>query len=180
MLIDAEESALLIVDVQERLLPAMDSAADVLKNIRLLLAAATRLDIPVLVTEQYSRGLGATVDEVRRKLPAASVIEKIHFSACGEASFVRRIDELARSQIVLAGLEAHVCVLQTALDLRASGYSVFVAADATASRRPASKVVAETRLQAEGVRLVTSEMTVFEWLRRADTGAFRDLLPAIK
>ena len=147
---------------------------------RVLIEAAGRLSIPVLASEQHPRGLGPTVSEVRELLPGGSVVEKMHFSCLGDAGFARRLDDVGRPQAVLAGIEAHVCVLQTAEDLIASGRQVFVVADATGSRTSASHETAMTRLRAAGAFVVTTEMVVFEWLERAGTPEFKALSALIK
>lgn len=184
MLIDAARSQLLVIDLQERLLPAVHEAGRVLARTRLLLRAAGALGVPVVVTEQYPRGLGPTVPGVQEALPAgAAVLEKIAFSAAAEEAVAGRVREgLAggRDQLVIAGTEAHVCVLQTALGFLGRGFAVFVVEDAVSSRDPAGVAAAAARLRHAGCGWVTSEMAVFEWLGRAGTEAFRDLLPLIK
>ncbi|MBP2298596.1 hydrolase [Azospirillum picis] len=177
----AQESVLVVVDLQERLLPAIHGAGPVLRHAAMLLRGAAALSVPVVVTEQYPRGLGATVAEVRAELPPGTpVIEKISFSSTGEAAFNRALDDLARPQVVLCGTEAHVCVLQTALGLQEAGRSVFVVADAVSSRSPANHHTAIERLRGAGITIVTTEMVLFEWLERAGTPAFKQLIALIK
>jgi len=181
MLLQRENSCLIIVDIQERLLPAMIGRDGVVRNAGILLKAAARLDVPVIASEQYSKGLGPTVPELRQALPAAAtIIEKVSFSCLGDDAFARRLRELDRSQIVVAGIEAHVCVLQTADQLLAAGFDVFVVADATASRTTVSHDLAMARLARAGCAVVTAEMVVFEWLQVAGTPEFKDLSALIK
>jgi len=181
MLLQRENSCLIVVDIQERLLPAMIGRDGVVRNTGILLQAAARLDVPVIASEQYPKGLGPTVPELRQALPpAATIIEKASFSCLGEDAFARRLRELDRSQIVVAGIEAHVCVLQTAGQLLAAGFDVFVVADATASRTPVSHDLAMARLARAGCAVVTAEMVVFEWLQVAGTPEFKDLSALIK
>ncbi len=182
-LIDAGRSCLVAVDLQARLLPAIHDAKAVIRQARLVLRAAGRLGVPVLLSEQYPRGLGPTAPEIAALAPAAAPIEKIAFSAAADDGFRARYAAVARSQVVLLGTEAHVCVLQTGLgllDLLGDAASLFVVADAVGSRDPANVRVALQRLELAGATIVTAEMVLFEWLRRADTAAFRDLLPWIK
>ena len=179
MRLATNESLLLIVDVQTRLAPALPDAARAIERTNLLLRAADRLDVPVIVTEQYPKGLGST--DPRLILPATvETHTKTAFSAAAEPGFLAALRAKDRRQIVLAGMEAHVCVLQTGLDLIGAGFAVHLVADATASRVALSKDLATHRLRATGGVVVNAEMVVFEWLERADTDAFRDLIPAIK
>ena len=185
MLIDPDTSSLLIVDIQARLLPKMSAADAVVANAAVLLKAAARLDIPVLVSEQYRKGLGTTVAALEPLLPArniqgGTVVEKMAFSCMAEADFAARFRALGRAQAVVTGIEAHVCVLQTAEQLLDDGVRVFVVADATSSRVPLSHERAMQRLRAAGAVIVTTEMVVFEWLRRAGTPEFKDISALIK
>jgi nicotinamidase-related amidase len=136
--------------------------------------------VPILVSEQNPRGLGPTVASVRSLADDREVVEKMHFSCLGDDGFARRWRDLDRPQTVVAGIEAHVCVLQTALDLLAAGSRVFVVADATSSRSPDNHRAALERLRADGAEIVSTEMVVFEWLVRAGTPEFRELSALIK
>ncbi|MCR9089290.1 MAG: hydrolase [Rhodobacteraceae bacterium] len=179
MLIRSSESALLVIDMQERLVPAMLAPARTIRNTKTLLLAAAELDVPVIVTEQYPEGLGATVPELGRA-PGATVISKTHFSCMEEPSFAAHFRSLGRKQAVIAGMEAHICVMQTAASLIEEGVDVFVVSDATASRSAESESACIARLSAMGAGIVTTEMVVFEWLNRAGTPAFKKLLPLVK
>jgi nicotinamidase-related amidase len=181
MLLDYRLSALLLVDLQERLIPAMHEPQPVLANALILLSAATKLGVPTTVTEQYPLGLGATVPELAAGVRSRdAVFAKMSFSAAGEPGVLSRLRQSRRTQIVLAGVEAHVCVLQTAIGLQQMGYQVFVPADATTSRRPQSAALALERLRQNGISIVTTEMVVFEWLGRAGTDEFRELSRLIR
>ncbi len=181
MLIDAENSLLLVVDMQERLLPAVHDPQRLLRNVSILIRAARRLGIPIVATEQNPQGLGPTVAAVADLLPQDSTIEKTSFSALDEPPFGERIAESGRSQILVCGSEAHVCVLQTVSDLQAvPGWQVFLVADATASRTVENHRLALDRLARGGAGIVSTEMTVFEWLRHSGRPEFRDLLALVK
>ena len=180
MLMSAASSCLLVVDIQERLLPRVKTPQTVVDNTAVLLKAARRLDVPVLVSEQYPRGLGATVPDLVPLLAAGETIGKLHFSCIGDDGFASRFRALGRPQAVVAGLEAHVCVLQTVEDLLATGTDTFVVEDATSSRVEKSHAAAMARLREAGARIVTTEMVVFEWLAKAGTPAFKELSPLIK
>lgn len=180
MLMHADAAALLVVDIQSRLAPAVADAEHIIARTRLLLDVATRLGVPVLVSEQYPQGLGHT-DEHLGQLPRhATVVAKLTFSCCGEPRFLGHLERLGRRQIVICGMEAHVCVLQTALDLRERGHDVFVVDDAVGSRRERSKTLGLERMRDRGVDIVDSEMVVFEWAGRAGTDEFRELSRLIR
>lgn len=174
------DSALVVIDMQERLVPAMLAPARTLKNAALLIEAAHEMNVPVLLTEQYPAGLGRTMPEVRSVAGDAQIFEKLHFSCMEDTAFAKAIESLGRRQIVLAGMEAHICVVQTAASLLEAGYQVFVASDATASRSAESEQACLQRLSAAGVGIVTTEMVIFEWLGRAGTASFKKMLPKIK
>ena len=180
MLLESQRSILLVVDVQERLASAIHQSEKLVDRISTLLKAATELDVPVLATEQYSKGLGHTIEPLAGLLPPESIIEKIHFNAALEPGFVERVRGLDRPQIVVTGTEAHVCVLQTTLGLRAAGFDCFLVADAVGSRDTDNRLFGIERMRANGVEIVTSEMVMFEWLRRGATPAFKRVLPLIR
>lgn len=180
MLISAAHSCLFVVDMQSRLLPAMYDSELLVRNCGILLQAAARLDVPVLAVELNPNGIGETVEVVAGLLPDGATMEKIHFSSHKEPEIRDRVAATGRRQLVVAGMEAHVCVMQTALDFEAAGYETFVVADATASRTRDNHAAGLARLRDNGVGIVTTEMVVFEWLHRADAPAFRELLRLIK
>jgi nicotinamidase-related amidase len=175
MLIEREQSVLIVIDVQQRLVPVIDAAASVLANVTILMEAARLLGVPVLATEQYPKGLGRTIEPVAARLMDGEIVEKVEFSAAANPRFRERLEALARPQPILCGVEAHVCVLQTALELAAAGRRPAIVADAVGSRRPASVAAALDRGARAGVAAVTTEMVVFEWLRRAGDETFRQV-----
>lgn len=184
MLLNAKRSHLLVVDLQARLMPAIQDGDHVLKNVKVLLQAASRLGVPVTVTEQYPKGLGPTVSQVIEALPAeAAILPKTSFSAAGDQATAERIASLraeGRDQLVICGVEAHICVLQTALGFKNSGFNIFVVADAVSSRASHSVSAACARLLHAGCHWVTTEMAVFEWMERAATDDFRALSPLFR
>jgi nicotinamidase-related amidase len=179
-LLDRDRSVLVVIDIQERLFPHVYQHRQMLVRVELLLEAARVMQIPVLLTEQYPKGLGRTIEEIRRAVPDAAPMEKMDFSCVPAPGFREAVSFFNRDQILLAGIETHVCVAQTALDLASQGESVFVVADATASRRELDAQTALKRLRSSGLTIVTSESVVFEWLRRAGTDEFRALQPKLK
>lgn len=180
MLIRRADSLLLVVDIQQQLAPAIFDSAAITANAVRLLSAAGKLGIPAFVSEQYVRGLGPSLPEIRAAAVAAQFFEKTHFSCAAEAGVVDLLRASGRRQVVLCGSEAHVCVLQSAFGLQEAGFEVFLAADAASSRTPANRDAAIARMQAGGIGIATTEMVLFEWLERAATDEFRALLPLIK
>lgn len=172
MLLDRDNSSLLVVDVQERLLPAIHDWQRLLDNVIWLVRVAQRLGVPVLASEQYPKGLGATHPELRALFAEEAIAEKLHFSCVADAC-LDGLPGADRRQIVVCGTEAHVCVLQTSLDLRRQGKDVFVVADAVASRDPQNRDLALARMRDHGIQVVSREMVAFEWLARAGTDEFR-------
>mgnify|MGYP003504632029 FL=1 len=174
MLIDAPRSQLLIIDVQARLVPAIADHESVVAGVLWLVRAAQKIGVPVAATEQYPKGLGHLVPTVRELLPEGAVATKMHFSAVA-ARCLQGLPGAERPQVVLCGTEAHVCVLQTALELVEEGKEVYVVADAVGSRRQLDRDLALWRMREEGVRVVSREMVAFEWLGEAGTPLFRDV-----
>jgi nicotinamidase-related amidase len=184
MLLSASRSQLMVSDMQARLVPAIADPERIIRRVATLLQAAGRLQVPVTVTEHYPEGLGPTIPEVTLALPPDSpILPKTTFGSLGAPAIAERVSALrsaGRDQILIAGLEAHVCVLQTALSLRAAGAEVFVVVDAVASRSAQDSRAATARLLHAGCHSVTTEMVVFEWLQRGGTEDFRALLPLLK
>jgi len=179
----AAHGQLLIVDVQERLAGAMDATAreGVVRAAGRLAQAAGQLEIPVLVSEQYPRGLGPTVAPLAAQLPAsARVLDKTSFSCCGDSGLLDALKSARRPQVVVCGMETHVCVLQTALDLLGAGFTPFVVEDAVCSRDPAHKANALHRLRQAGAVVTNHESVIFEWLRDARHSQFKALSALIK
>lgn len=179
MLIRADDSVLVVIDMQERLVPAMQAPARTIRNTRTLIAGAQEMGIPIVMTEQNPAGLGSTVRELAGA-EGATVLPKMHFSCMEDEGFAAHFRSLGRKQAVIAGMEAHICVVQTAASLIEEGYEVFVVSDATASRTLESEAACIARLNAYGAGIVTTEMVVFEWLGKAGTDSFRRMLKLIK
>lgn len=177
-LCDAADSTLLVIDVQERLASAMpeESRDRVEQRTGRLLEAAQRLDIPVLSTAQYPKGLGSLLSSIETRLPEGqSPREKTCFSCAGAEGFMAELENTGRRQVVLCGMETHVCVLQTAFELRERGFDVFVVEDAACSRDPADHACALHRLRQVGIQVTRSESALFEWLRDARHPQFKPL-----
>ena len=174
MLIDARNSPLLVVDVQGKLVPAIAGWQALLDQVVWLIRLARRLEVPVLACEQYPQGLGPTHPSVAAELPPACVASKLHFSAV--AGGCHGLDRGAGTgQYVIGGMETHVCVLQTVLELLAAGRQVFVVEEAVGSRRESDKALGLARMRDAGASIVSREMVAFEWLRRADSDVFREI-----
>ena len=171
---------LVIVDVQEKLLPAVEFPDRLVKNVQCMLKAADLLEIPVVITEHCAEAIGHTVDQLRSLTSKPVIIEKTHFCATREPNCIERIQALNKSLAVVVGTEAHVCVLQTALGLQANGFQIAIPADAVSSRCAEDKALALERIKQSGGLLATTEMVVFEWLQKGDTRTFKTLLPMIK
>lgn len=173
--LDPKHSAVLLVDLQEKLLSVMHEKTTVARRAGRLVQGANVLKVPVLLTEQYPKGLGRTVDTVAKQLDGAVCTdEKTRFSACSE-SIVRLLEKFDTKSIVLAGIETHVCVLQTCLDLLERGYTVALCEDAVSSRRPIDKKAAVDRLIQAGALPTTVESVLFEMLGDASSPKFREL-----
>lgn len=180
-----EHSALVLIDLQEKLAPAIDGADDIIANSTRLADYASELAVPIIVTEQYPAGLGRTLPDLREKLVTAQAafFDKIAFSLWLEDGIRKHIETLAeqgRGSFVIAGTEAHVCVLQAALDLQQAGFRCALVADAVGSRIPQNKELALARARQAGIEIVTQEMIAFEWMERAGTEQFRKILPLLK
>ena len=165
-------------------MPAIAEGEAVTHAAGILIEAARQLEVPVVVTEQYPKGLGPTVDTIASRLPnGAAVVEKMTFSAARNYDFASKIDDFkagGRDNVVICGVESHVCVMQTAADLDAQGYTVHIVADACGSRAPASKDAALARFGAFGISRVTTEMALFEWLEVAGTPEFKAVSRLVK
>jgi nicotinamidase-related amidase len=182
-LLDRKHSILVVIDVQEKLYPSMHDRERMLSRIDLLLTAANIMKIPVILTEQYPKGLGNTLEDIKKLVPEVQPLAKMDFSCLLAPGFKEQLAALHRvhrDQIVLTGIETHICVSQTALDLAAQGERVMVVADATSSRRPIEAQIALQRMSQNGLTITTAESVVFEWLRCAGTNEFKILQPKIK
>lgn len=183
MLLDATKASLLLIDMQERLLPAMAEAADVERRCTILLKAAKALELPIAVSEQYPKGLGHTVSSLKADIGNAPVFEKLSFSCWRDDALKPYLighHEQGRPLVIVAGIEAHVCVLQSCIDLANAGFGVFAVADAMSSRQPTSVALALDRMRQAGVTIINTEMAVFELLKRAGTAEFKALSALIR
>lgn len=177
-LLNAQESLLLIVDVQERLMPTIVESSKITRNCGILVRAAAIFDVPLVVTEQYPKGLGRTVPELAQVIEATGTAvpqpEKLRFSAAEATEWPPAAEKTdSRHQVVIAGIETHICVLQTALDLLALGYRVYLCTDAVSSRHLSDHEVAINRLRDSGAIVTTTESVLFEWCEAAGTDQFR-------
>lgn len=174
---DREKSVLIIVDVQDGLLNAMNQQriVNLIRNIKILIAFAKEMGIPIIVTEQYPKGLGNTTWEIKMELESILPIEKVSFSCCKVETFNKRLFSLKRKHIIISGIETHVCILQTAIDLLTYGYEVEVVADAVCSRRELDWEIGLRYMDKKGVTISTTEIIAFQLLKEAGTEEFRRL-----
>jgi nicotinamidase-related amidase len=177
---EAEKTALIIIDMQERLFPVMHEKEKLLRNMIKLIKGAQVLEIPVLFTEQYPKGLGSTLPEIKELVPDFKPVEKVSFNCCDETAFCQTLDALKRKQVLIAGIEAHICVYQTAVALARTGYEVEVVADCIASRETENKTVALTKMGAAGIKPTTVEMALFELLKMAKGDKFKAISNIVK
>ena len=178
-MLQRDNTVLVLIDVQEKLMAVIDDRDALAENTRRLVAGMNVLDVPTIFTEQNPAGLGPTIKPVAELLTGEPIL-KMAFSCCGEPSFLEAIESTGKKQILIAGIEAHVCVCQTTLDLLERGHDVFVVADAVGSRAPSNKAVALDRMKTAGATLVSVEMALFELLARADSLTFKDILRIVK
>jgi nicotinamidase-related amidase len=168
---------LLVIGVQERLFAIMDAERrdDMVANVKILVVAARRLAVPMLVVEQYPKGLGRTLPELKTLVDDVAPLEKTTFSCCGADGFTERLKATGADRVILVGLEAHVCVLLTALDLLRASIPVEIVADGVCSRRAANLTIGLEQARQAGAVITSTETVVFGWLGAADTDAFREL-----
>jgi nicotinamidase-related amidase len=178
----AEQCALIVVDMQEKLLPPIWEKQRLVKNAQLLIRLAGILKIPALVTTQYAKGLGNTVPDIASMLPDSPAIDKLMFSCFGSDAFCSLLKRLPgqRTTVLLCGMETHICVMQTALGALREGYLVHVACDAVSSRTELNWRIGLDRMRAAGAILSSTEMMIYELLRSSGAPAFRELLPYLK
>jgi nicotinamidase-related amidase len=180
--LDAAQCALLVIDIQEKLLPAVLEPAELVRNSRLLIRLAGILEIPVLLTTQYARGLGATVQEIAELLPQEHAIDKLTFGCFGDEAFGAELRDLqgVKTTLLLCGMESHICVMQTALGALENGYMVHVASDAVSARTDWNRRLGLDRMERAGCVISSTEMMMYELLRRSGTAQFKQMLPFIK
>ena len=174
--LERAKTGLVVVDIQERLLPQIFEKERLVANTALLVKGVAALGLPILVTEQYRKGLGATDRVVAGAIPEFAPLEKVTFSACGATGFKSVLQTKKIRDVLLCGMETHVCVLQTCLDLLKDGFKVFVVADAVSSRTEQNRRLALERMRDAGATIVSIEMALFELLERAGTEEFKEVL----
>ena len=179
--LDPEQAALLVVDLQEKFAPTIHNFDSIVARAAIVVQAAALLKIPILVAEQYPQRLGATVAPIKAVLPPDIVpMDKTIFSSCGSAALVEKLKHLGRKQVMLCGIETHVCVNQTAHDLLVQGYQVHVLIDCTSARLPADREAGLAKMQRSGAFPSTSEMAVFELMRDSKHEHFKAISKLIK
>jgi nicotinamidase-related amidase len=180
--LERDKAVLVVVDVQEKLCMAMDEKVlkRLVKNVGILLESAAELAIPVLVTEQYVKGLGVTVAELKEKAAAAPCFEKMAFSCCGSSEFVAALKASGRSQVIITGMETHVCVLQTVIELREAGFDVHIVKDAVMSRSKQNWLTAMQTMTLAGAIPTSTESVLFQLLKVAGTDEFKKLSKLVR
>lgn len=173
MLMQLDKATLLVIDIQEKLVPAVTDPAAMLARTRWLLGVATDLGLPTVFSEQYPKGLGHTVAELKEAAPQAKTVEKVHFSCVAGNCLPQEVFD--REQVIVCGMETHVCVLQTVLELRAMHKQVFVVADAVDSRSEANTALGLQRMRDAGAVIVSREMVLFELLHSSSHEKFREM-----
>ncbi len=177
-LMNPQDTALVVVDVQEKLMPLISGAKRILWNLRRLLDGAEAVGLKTLATEQYPQGLGPTVPELASRLGA--IPSKATFSCGGCEPFAARLEELGVSKVMVSGIEAHVCVQQTVMDLLANGYQVFIPVDAVGSRYPLDYETGLKRMESAGATLTTTESALFEWCQVSGTPTFKKISALVR
>ena len=175
MLLNKEDSILLLIDVQEKLTPAVLNCNQFITRCEWLLKLARKMGVPLLVSEQYPKGLGATIEALSPYFSQEECAEKVHFSCMSDTGYVRRLKQFNKKQLILIGIEAHVCVMQTALEMKEADFDVFVVVDAVSSRNELDLKYGLKRMKQDGIHLITSEMVFFEWVRKAGSPEFKAL-----
>lgn len=178
--LNKDDAVLVIIDIQEKLLPAMCHSREVEETTVKLTKGIKILDIPVLVTQQYTKGLGKTTALIEEALGEYTPIEKLTFSAMGAPEFVQAVKNTQRKSIILCGIESHICVQQTALDLMEQGYDVFVVQDCIGSRKDSDDLCSRQRLAAEGAVMITYEAVLYELMKGAKAEGFKAISAIVK
>lgn len=180
MRITKDNTSAVIIDIQERLFPHMHMKEELERNVGILLEGLSLLKVPLLVTEQYSKGLGKTIPAISERLDNYEPIEKISFSCCDESRFLKEMNMLNKEFVILAGIEAHVCILQTVLDLIHSGYHPVLVEDCVSSRKENDKKIAIERIRSEGAIITSYESILLELCRISGTETFKRISGLIK
>ena len=177
---EIQNCSLVVVDVQGKLAQLMHDKEDLFKNIQILIKAAKILHIPIIWCQQCPNALGPTVPSIAKLLADIEPIDKASFSCCGHEHFNNKLNALNRQQVLLCGIETHVCIYQTAVDLLQKGYEVYVIADAVSSRRLENKQIAINKMASEGINIGSTEMVIFELLRTAEHPQFKQVAKLVK
>jgi nicotinamidase-related amidase len=178
MLLEKDKSCVLLIDVQEKLTPLVREPQALIARCQWLIRLAKDLNVPRLASEQYPSGLGPTVEPLRSLVSADEFVDKVEFSCLRAQAFKQRLQSLHKKQLVLMGIETHVCVLQTAFDLQEADFDVFVVVDAVSSRSELDYRFGLQRMEQNGIHLITAEMVFFEWIGQAGTPQFKALSKA--
>ncbi|MFN3344411.1 MAG: hydrolase [Chloroherpetonaceae bacterium] len=179
-MLELDDTVLVIIDVQGKLATLMYERELLFKNLSRLIEGAQVLGIPILLTEQYPKGLGETAPELKALMPNVKPIEKMSFSCMGEEKFVEALDKTERKQVLVAGIETHVCVYQTVSDMLAKGFEVHCVADAISSRTKENREIGLSRMKEDGAILTSTEMCLFELLKVAGTSTFKTISALVK
>jgi nicotinamidase-related amidase len=175
-----ENTAFVIVDVQEKLMPYVKNKDEIISNIQMLIKFAHIMDIPIILTEHYPKGLGFTVPEIKEVLEEYKPKEKVIFSCYGSEGFKEKLKELGVKRFMIAGIESHICVQQTTLDAMNSGYQVHVISDAVSSRTQRNLEIGLQKMRQFGAVISSTEMAMYEIMERADTKEFKEVLKLVK
>lgn len=181
-LLSSQEALLLVIDPQTKLLPVVFEPERVSRNIILLLRFAKIVGLPVVATTQYEKGIGPIVEPIRKELPQGPTIDKLEFGCFSNPKFVHHINHIKgeRNSLILAGIESHICVMQTAMGAIEHGYNVHVAADAVSSRTEQNWKAGLKKMETAGVSITSTEMALFEILKRSDSPHFKTILPDLR
>lgn len=175
-----EKTAALIIDIQERLFPAMHEKENLLKNCEILIAGLVELSVPLIVTQQYTKGLGETLPEIKSQIPDFSYIEKRNFSCCDEISVIEKLKKTGAENVIVCGIESHICVLQTAVDLKEAGLNPVVVMDCVSSRTKENIETAKERFRYEGIIMTSYESILFELTRSSAAHEFKAISKLVK
>ncbi len=175
-----EDTVALVIDIQEKLLPHIDNHQNLIKNCQILLSGLVALNIPRVVTEQYPKGIGPTVATISQLVPKFNPVEKLSFSCCGSDDFLKTLHDLGKRNIIICGIEAHVCVLQTVIDLIERGYHPVLIEDCVSSRKSSDREIALKRMARERAIITTYESILFELCQVAGTEQFKAISKLVK
>lgn len=180
MILTKEESILVVIDFQEKLMPSIEKNQEIESTVNKLIKGCKLLNVPIIVTQQYTKGLGETIPSIKETLGTYDPIEKTAFSCCGEKTFVEALKETGKKSVVIVGIETHICVLQTVLDLLKMNYNVFIVHDGIGSRNNDDKKYAERRMLDNGAIGTTYESALFELCKDAKAKEFKEISRIVK